>query len=123
MAGSVHIKLDYPQAVYLKKETLLLEKSLLQVISFSRSYNQLRKKEFVIKSKVKKSFEEIEKILLAIDQDLPREDLMAMGLDKSSNKVKTKEIITKSPKAKMEKSKNDIEQQIQEIQDKLAQLD
>lgn len=122
MANSVHIRLDYPQAVNLKRETLLLEKSLLQIINCSRAYNQLRKKEFIIKSKVKKSLEEIEKILFALDQDLPQEDLIEMGLENPKSKLRTQEIFSKTPKIRIEKKKSDIEVQIQEIQDKLARL-
>lgn len=131
MAGSVHVKIDYAEAVYLKKEVLLLEKSLLEVIKHSRNYNLLRKREFILKSKVKKDLETTEKTLFSIDSDLPKEELIEMNLiQKKSEKPLVREIRGIRPQKQIkertitekERKRNDIEMQIQDIQEKLARL-
>jgi chromatin segregation and condensation protein Rec8/ScpA/Scc1 (kleisin family) len=123
MAGSIHIKVDYPQAVYLKKETLLLEKGLLEVIKHSREYNNLRKKEFIIKTKFKKDMEVMQHLVLSIDSQLPKEELREMNLLKLKEKPLKQQ---KEQKVRIttekERKRDSIEQQINEIQEKLARL-
>ena len=124
MAGSIHIKVDYPQAVYLKKETLLLEKGLLEIIKHSREYGNLRKKEFIIKTKFKKDMETMQHLVLSIDSQLPKEELREMNLLKlkeerppKQQKIQKVRITTEK-----ERKRDSIEQQINEIQEKLARL-
>ena len=45
MTSNIHIKLEYPEAVAMKKEALLCEQSLLQIVNHIRAYDSLKKKE------------------------------------------------------------------------------
>ncbi len=119
MAGSVYVKLERNQALNLKREILLLEKSLLETIQHARQHSSLRKTEFTLKLKVKKDLEEAEKMLLSIDQDLPKEELIEMNLLEEKPLKKQQNRIQNIQK---ESKKKDIQAQLQEIQEKLARL-
>jgi hypothetical protein len=126
MASSIHIKIDYGKALGLKKDTLLIEKSLLQIIQHTRNYNILRKKEFLLKSQLKKSLAEIELLVKEIEPSLPTEELKQaklMGRQEQKEKLAhdTKKIKDK-PTLRVNLPRNNIELQLQEIQEKLASL-
>jgi len=125
MAGSIHIKIDYDKAVLLKKDTLLVEKNLLEIVQHTRTYNKLRKEEFILKSLVKKRMLEIFELVKEIQPMLPTEELRrARLMDKKENHeilIKTTEKKAKKPLIS-EKKRNNIESEIEEIQAKLARL-
>ncbi|MBM3247310.1 hypothetical protein FJZ17_02100 [Candidatus Pacearchaeota archaeon] len=124
MAGSVHIKIDYGKAVSLKRDTLIVEKSLLEIIQHTRNYNLLRKKEFLLKTQLKRAMAEIESLIVHIEPTLPTEELKQVKL---LEKPEKKEKVLRAAKSVKEKAeivsrRNDIESQLEEIQAKLASL-
>jgi hypothetical protein len=121
--GSIHIKLEYPQAISIKRDMLLIEKNFLEALKYIKNYNNLRKKEFIIKNKLKKDLEILGKHLLAIENDLPREE--AVDIMKKIPKTGSFKNLTRKIKEKprtLETKKSSIEMQIDEIREKLARL-
>jgi hypothetical protein len=51
----IHVGLKSNEALEGKRSILVTEKSLLTIIKAMRSYNTLRKREFVIKNRLKKA--------------------------------------------------------------------
>ena len=49
---NIHVKLDYAEALESKKDLLVSEKSLLELIRHLKSYNALRKKTYTLKNKL-----------------------------------------------------------------------
>jgi len=126
MASSIHIKIDYGKAVDLKKDTLLIEKSLLEIIQHTRNYSLLRKKEFILKSQLKKAMMEIESLVKSIEPSMPTEELRhakLLGKNKiEENPVKITKKIKEKTNLSVRTPRSDIESQLQEIQAKLASL-
>jgi len=125
MAGSIHIKIDYGKAVLLKKDTLLIERNLLEIIQHTRMYNKLRKEEFILKTLIKRRMLEIGELVKAIQPILPTEELRQAKLLKTVPK-KERIIDNKEKKVRRtipERKRSDIESQIEEIQAKLASLE
>jgi hypothetical protein len=124
MSGSIHIKIDYANAVSQKKNTLIIEKSLLEIIQHTRNYNLLRKQEFLLKLQIKKAMFEIESLIKEIEPSLPTEELKQarlMGKHERGEKPATTKATPKKT-IKVSMPKTDLDAQIQEIQAKLASL-
>jgi hypothetical protein len=124
MSGSIHIKLEQSEATDLKKNTLFLEKELLESVKHLREYGALRKKEFILKMQVKKDVNTLINLISEIEATLPKEE---------AKEAIKKETLKKQPapvnpeklekKATREKRKSDIEQEIDEIRRKLSMLE
>lgn len=123
MSGSIHIKLEGSEAVNLKKNTLFLEKELLESVKHLREYGSLRKKEFIIKSQIKKDVNDLIKLISEVEETLPKEEAKeAIKKEKPiEEKIKKSEALDK--KIIKEKRKSDIEQEIDEIRRKLSMLE
>ena len=127
MTSNIHIKLEYPEAVSMKKEALLCEQSLLNIVRHIRNYDSLKKKEFVVKNKVKKDLEHLRKFISSLENDLPREEVKEVGEKYKTAEIKqelTRKKTEKSEKKITEKKKMDeIERELFNIKNKLARLD
>lgn len=122
MSGSIHIKLEHSEANDLKKNTLFIEKELLESITHLRAYGALRKKEFIIKNQVKKDVAALVESISEIETLLPKEAKEALKKDTP------KEPAMPNPEKQMkkiirEKRKSDIEQEIDDIRKKLSMLE
>jgi len=135
MAGSIHIKLEYNEALMLRRDVLLLEKDLLESMKSIKNYESLRMEEFTIKAKMKKDIEALEKAMDSLESDLPRQELEEVeaeerreriGEEKAGERELKKEMknITgkRAQPKEVHKRKSEIERQIDEIKAKLAQL-
>jgi len=116
--NSIHIKLDYDEAINIKKGALIIEKELLQAIGYVNAYNNLRRQEFALKAKIKRDFLALESTIEAIKAMLPIDEL---GLVKKEIKQVVKQAIKKSPQI-IEKNHSTLDQELQEIKEKLARL-
>ena len=124
MHNSVHIKLEHDEAIELKKNALLLEKDLLEVIKHIRNYNVLRKKEFTLKEGAKKSMAILTKTISSVEADLPREEIRELDQENEPVQELPKKTIKlgKSPKQEFEARNSGIESEIDEIRARLASL-
>jgi len=118
---SIHIKVDYSEAVENKKNMLLLEKSMLEVVKHIKAYDILRRKEFTLKTQIKRDFAKIISLISEIESVIPKEETH-FSKDKLKKEEKIKAITVKKHKAEMQHKKSQIESQIDEIRAKLARL-
>lgn len=121
MHESIHIKLEYPEAVQSKRSMLEVEKSMLEIVKHMRTYDSLKKREFTIKTSLKKDFEELVRLISAIENHIPREET-GFSKEKYKKEIKVKEIKKRLQSKINEQRRDEIEDQIQDIQAKLAQL-
>lgn len=127
MTTSIHLKLEYPEAVSLKRDALLFEESLLKMISRIRNYDALKKREFALKSKIKKDLVALKNLVTSIEATLPKEEIKAIGEKYRTEEIKKelkKEMrVEKEERLVKEKKMSDIEKELEEIRAKLARLD
>lgn len=121
MNSSIHLKLDYTNSVNSKKEILLSEKAIIQLMTHIRGYTALKKQENSIKNSIKENItlikKEIEKIEFLMPQDTH------VNLQKKDFEVSSPEIIPKANNlVKKKGTKTQIEQELAEIEAKLARL-
>jgi len=117
---SIHIRLENEEALSIKKDILNFEKGLLETIKKVRDYNNLRKKEFALKSQIKKDLSSLKELIFALEPFLPTEDIGQ--IDKKKGKQQEIRIKIKKSPAKDSKRK-EIEREIREIQGKLSLLE
>ena len=67
----VHVGVEYLEAVSAKKEILQSEANLLEIIKKIRTYSQLRKREFILKNRIKKDLAEIKESVNKIEDEIP----------------------------------------------------
>lgn len=120
--SNIHIKLEQPEAVSIKKNILFVEKDLLESAKHIKAYSSLRRQEFIFKSKLKRDFGILNNLIKSMESELPQEELEeAAKVPKSEIKSEKKK--QPSQKHVIEEKKNSIEAQINEIRAKLAQLE
>jgi hypothetical protein len=121
MHGNIHIKVEYPEAVGNKKNMLLIEKSLLEIVRHMRVYDILRKKEFLTKTQIKKDFGHLIALISAIEAEIPKGEA-EFTREHYKKEVKVKEIKRQMQKKFVEQKKSEIERQIDDIRSRLSQL-
>jgi hypothetical protein len=121
---SLHIRLEQPEAISIKKNLLYLEKDLLETAKRIRNYNSLRKQEFVVKTKLKKDFDILNQLMASIENELPKEETAPLLKENRELKKQTEKIeVKKQVLKKTIEKKDSIEEQINEIKAKLAMLE
>ncbi|VVB83988.1 Uncharacterised protein [uncultured archaeon] len=110
--NSVYVKLDYGESLESKKNLLLSEASLLNLLKIIKRYNAIRLEEFKAKAKIKKALKELEGTIKEAQSFFP--------FFKIPERMK-KENSAESGAAKVKKD-NDLEFQLMEIQRKLNLL-
>ena len=137
----IHVGIDHHPAVQAKKEILMSEASLLEIIKKIRAYSTLRKKEFILKNRIKKSMATVKTLVSKIKKELPdqKEIQIPKKYELKQEEVKTpqkaaaeiveekqEEVIEKIEKIREKtetKEKNmEIEHELEEIKQKLARL-
>ena len=121
MDGSIHVGLDRVECLDSRKDMLLSEQSLLQIISHMNGYTSLRKQEYAIKNKIKSGLAEIHKEIGKIELTMPKTGVVHIkeNLHEKKQKLKFKEVKIKEKKIQ---KKSNIETQLEEIQAKLSRL-
>ena len=121
MNSNIHLKLDYIESVNSKKEILFSEKNILGVMKHIRSYNALRKEENVVKNNIKMNITELKKEIEKIETLMPKD--VNLHHKKEETEIKHIELTHKNTKVKPHKEvKSQIEQELEEIEAKLARL-
>lgn len=121
MNESLHVKIEYDDAVLIKKDILLSEKDLLETIRYTRNYNTLRKQELTLKENLKKQLETLNLLVHEIEKNLPKESVHYGEEKPSSQSLEASETKRKVKKA-VEAKKTEIENQIDDIRARLASL-
>jgi hypothetical protein len=121
--SNIHIKLEYPEAVSIKTNMLLAEKELLESAVHIKNYNSLKVKEFNLKNQIKKEILSLNNAILALENHLPKEEAEEV-MKEEVKALKTKKIsLKKKPEdSTIEVRKSNVEQQIDEIREKLVKL-
>ncbi|MEK6890990.1 MAG: hypothetical protein AABX03_02535 [Nanoarchaeota archaeon] len=129
MDNSVYSKVDYDSMLASKKQVLAAQINCLNILKNIDSYKDLRKKEFMLKLKVKNNFKEIKESLSRINENMPKK---AYDELKEIEKInKTEKILTKTSgekedrKGKVSKEalrESSIEEELLNIQKRLAHL-
>jgi predicted nuclease with TOPRIM domain len=116
MAGKnsdvLYSQIDYESALSGKKDVLEIERSFLNVMQKIENYQNLRKREFVIKLKLKNTLKEAKDKIVNITESLPHPH--------GTKAIKMNNIETEKKFKESKKSK--IEQDLMEIQSKLEEL-
>ena len=116
--NSIHVKIEQEEALAIKKNSLMIEKELLETITHIQNYNSLRKREFALKIQMKKDLAFIESNLNNIEQELPINEINL--IKRQSPKHQTTQIIR--PVHTIEKKQTDLERELSDIKRRLAML-
>lgn len=130
----IHVGIGYSEAIQGKREVLLSEGSLLKIIKSMRAYSELRKREFILKNRIKKDLSSVKILIKEVEEELPEKGEIDMPMKKKPKlpefdvdikelkRIQEKEIEKEEIK-KLQKTKNrEIEEELEEISRKLAQL-
>jgi len=109
----VYLKLEYSESVYSKKNILSTEMSLLNIAKIIKKYQLLREEEFILRIQIYKLIKEINSAI--------RKTKTSMPSIKIPEKQKGDEVQTRE-RRKIEDNQ-DLEEQLQEIQEKLKELE
>lgn len=121
MNSNIHLKLDYVESINSKREILLSEKDILQIMKHIRAYNILRKQESSIKNDLKENIGDLKKEIEKIETLMPKDT--HFHFPKEESEIKHVEITSRGKKIKPHKEiKSQIEQELEEIEAKLARL-
>lgn len=106
---NLHIKFEYDEALTGKKEFLYSQLHMLELLKKLRDYRNSRKRELILKSRLKNELSAVKTKIIEIEEHLPKE---AQEEIRTIRKIKH-----------TERSENkSIESQLQEIKDKLSAL-
>ena len=129
----VHVWIDAAQAVDAKKQILSSETNLLEIIKIMREYNTLRKREFVLKNRLKKALEEIKDNITIIEAELPtpaeagikiEKEQIEEGKSEKASEMDELARIERLRKTSITKERNrKIEDELEDIRAKLERLD
>ncbi len=123
MGESLHVMIEHDDAIKAKKDILLIEKDLLETIKCTRSYNSLRKQELVLKEKIRKNITILNTLIHGIEYNLPKDTVNYHEEQGKKTKEIVREVVKIQKKSSVhENKKSEIEQQIEDIREKLARL-
>ncbi len=117
MAEVIHIKLDYNEALQSKKDILNSEMGLLKIAKAIKNHKILRTEELKIKLRASRKLKDLKSNISKLQTTLPKVKIPEI-LEKEEDEENTK------TKQKIEKRPYDasLEEQLQEIREKLMQL-
>ncbi len=113
----IHVKLEYDEAVKSKKDILSSEANLLRIIRAIKKYQGYRMDELRLKERLYKKAKELKTSIGQLQQLLPKLKIPSL-LREQEEPQKKEKIITKK-----DKEDDDLEAQLQEIQEKLRQIE
>lgn len=113
-SNPVYLKIDYGESLESKKDILFLEISLLKVMKIIQRYQILREGELKIKNKMNRSIKELGTKVRRTYSCLPPMQF--------TNQMKRKEK-KKESEINLDRTDQDLEEQLREIQEKLKMLE
>ncbi len=122
----IHIRLDYGEAIFLRKEVLTSEMELIFILKAINRYAELRKQELALKTNFYKILKKISLNVKKMEKNLPALEIPRI----LKNSQKQKEVFEKKlesiqeikPLSKKSKTEDALEQQLLEIQRKIQSL-
>ncbi len=111
----VYVRLSYNEAVQAKRDILFLQGNLLRIIKIIRTYKALRLEELRTKAKTYRKIKELILNIKKIKTDLPK--IRLHPIKKEENEIR--QMISKT---KDEDADDTLENQLQEIQEKLRSI-
>lgn len=112
----VYSKIEYQDALFVKKHILETQINLLNTMNSLNNYKDLRKKELLLKLKLKNSLKNIKDHISKLNSHLPQTKEMKKHISVKHIKSSSSEEKTQREKA------SSIENELQDIRDKLSQL-
>lgn len=103
-----YVKVSSPEMAYGKKNLLTSQLEMLNILKRCKQYKKLREEEFVLKIALKNKVDEAKNNLIVLEKLLPRMDM-----------PHSEEVL---PQIRIEKERSTLEDEIEEIKRKLAQL-
>jgi hypothetical protein len=122
MTGSIHVGIDYNQAIFAKKNILNCEKDFLGIIKHIKMYDSMKKSEISLKNKVKKDISEVRSMITRIQEDLPKTEEAEITHKTKTEKIVPLQIKEKRVIVKSVKKEDHLEAELREIQEKLDRL-
>ncbi|HLD98055.1 MAG TPA: hypothetical protein VI815_01900 [Candidatus Nanoarchaeia archaeon] len=128
MDNSVYTKMDYEVLLSGKKHVLAAQINCLNILKTIENYKVLRKKETMLKLKVKNNIKDIKNQLSKISENIPKKAYEEVEenerkINKAKNSILTLKKFGEKESLLKESSKEfSIEQELLEIQRKLAHL-
>lgn len=119
MTEIIHIKLEYDESLQAKKDILNSELGLLKVAKAIKKHQILRSDELKIKLRLYKKLKELKANIRKLQYVLPKIKIPEILKEKEEN---SEEKIIK-PTIEKRAHDNSLETQLQEIQERLRQLD
>ena len=122
MVETIHIKLEYPEALQAKKDVLGSELGLLRIAKAIKKHQVLRSDELKTKLRLHRKLKELKTNITKLQQVLPKVKIPEI-LEEKEEKEDEKEVKKKIRQKVKEKSHDiSLEVQLQEIQERLRQL-
>jgi len=135
----IHIGINHEPAINAKKEILMSEVNLLEVIKKIRAYSALRKREFALKNKLKKAITTARTCMAKTEQELPDQNEIkipkkytltigdpeqekAIPIEKFAKEEAIEKIEKVREKTIVKEKNREIEEELEEIRNKLAKL-
>ena len=122
MTETIHIKLEYSEALQAKKDVLGSELGLLKIVKAMKNHQILRSEELKTKLRAHRKIRELKTTITKLQQILPRVRIPEILGEKEDKKIKDED--KKELRKRVKEKAHDIslEVQLQEIQERLRQL-
>ncbi|HOW36662.1 MAG TPA: hypothetical protein PLK34_00200 [Candidatus Pacearchaeota archaeon] len=122
----VHIRLDYGEAIFLRKDVLTSEIELILILKAINRYIELRKQETALKINFYKALKKLSASIKKMESTFPKLEIPKILKDSHKQKIifetKVEPISEIKPKSKSSKTEDALEQQLLEIQKKIQSL-
>jgi len=112
MTNTIHIRLEYEEALEAKRDILSSEMELIRIVKIMKRYELLRNEELRAKIKLKRKALEFNMDIRKLQRALPE-----MQIPESIKRIERENIPVKK-----ERYERDLELELREIQDKLNSL-
>ena len=125
--STVHIKLEHPEAIEIKRDVLNSEMDLIKIIRIIRKYKILRMRELRLKEKLRKNMSTSVTNIKKLQIMLPKGRIPKIDHGEEEEKDVLKKVKTYTPKdqkAEQDKKRFDsLEMELSDIQSKLRALE
>jgi|SRR3989338_7122971 len=109
----IHIKVDSNELINSKKEILSTEADLIRILQIIKKYRILRINELKLKTRFLKKLKEVKAEIKKLEETLPKSEIpkILQGIENKKDEFKTS------------LKKDNLEEQLEEIQKKLRELE
>ncbi|OGJ17370.1 hypothetical protein A3K73_06130 [Candidatus Pacearchaeota archaeon RBG_13_36_9] len=121
---NIHIRLEFDEALFAKKELLNSQINALQTLKAFKNFKVTRKRELILRTRLRNSLSELGERIEEIEKLLPTEKDEESQLKLIKNIARKKiKFTTKKAEPKEKREYKEIERELLEIQEKLARLE